>query len=414
MKNLSLPGMAVLMATTLNAYGGGSDILNTTDDKATVAQGDSVTIDVLANDTGTDLYVFDASDVWTGSFSITDNKIVYNASGKTGVTELWYGVEDAYDEESWSKVTITITGDDKSISSSEIRTSLKGNRCASVWDADVGNGARTVLWDCAPGGAPSQQYSFVPYGDFPNEYRVKAQHSGKCLAVAERGNGEIVQQWACKNTAKNAIWKLEPQSEGYRLRNKLSNRCMAVWDGDPGKGTKLVQWDCADSQNMTFEIELSDVTIPNDIMDIWISELRTSLKGNRCASVWDADVGNGARTVLWDCAPGGAPSQQYSFVPYGDIYNEYRVKAQHSGKCLAVAERGNGEIVQQWACEDTAKNAIWKLEPQSEGYRLRNKLSNRCMAVWDGDPGKGTKLVQWDCADSQNMTFEINDLSLIN
>ncbi len=144
--------------------------------------------------------------------------------------------------------------DDTTISMGEIRTSLKGNRCASVWDADVGNGARTVLWDCASGGAPSQQYSFVPYGDFPDEYRVKAQHSGKCLAVAERGNGEIVQQWACENTAKNAIWKLEPQSEGYRLRNKLSNRCMAVWGGHTTNGTKLVQWDCADSQNMTFEI----------------------------------------------------------------------------------------------------------------------------------------------------------------
>ena len=146
--------------------------------------------------------MFDASDVWTGSFSITDNKIVYNASGETGVAEIWYGVDDAYGKESWSKVTITITGGDNSITSGEIRTSLPGNRCASVWDGDVGIGARTVLWDCAPGGAPSQQYSFVPYGDIYNEYRVKAQHSGKCLAVAERGNGEIVQQWACEKTAK--------------------------------------------------------------------------------------------------------------------------------------------------------------------------------------------------------------------
>jgi len=263
MKHLSLLGMALLMATTLSAYGNddpgdNNDLfpttLSTTDDTATVAQGDSVTIDVLANDTGTDMQVFDADDPWTGSFSIANNKTVYNASGETGEAEISYGVIDANGAESWSKVTITITDDVPAIPKGEIRTTLPGNRCASVWDADPGNGARTVLWDCAPGGAPSQQYSFVPYGDFPNEYRIKAQHSGKCLAVAERGNGEIVQQWACENTAKNAIWKLEPQSEGYRLRNKLSNRCMAVWDGDPANGTKLVQWDCADSQNMTFEI----------------------------------------------------------------------------------------------------------------------------------------------------------------
>ncbi len=145
--------------------------------------------------------------------------------------------------------------DDVGSGLSEIRTSLPGNRCVSVWDGDVGNGQPTVLWDCASEGAPSQQYTFEPYEDSPNEYRVKAQHSVKCLAVAEKGNGEIVQQWACEDTAKNAIWKLEHQSEGYRLTNKLSNRCMAVWGGFTENATKIVQWDCADSQNMTFEIE---------------------------------------------------------------------------------------------------------------------------------------------------------------
>ena len=268
MKNLSLLGMTALMATTLSAYGAESassndgtgdntdpfpTTLSTTDDTATVAQGDSLTIDVLANDTGTDMYVFDVSE---GSFSIADNKIVYNASGETGVTELWYGVKDAYGEESWSKVTITITGGDNNITFGEIRTTLKGNRCASVWDGDVGNGQRITLWDCAPGGAPSQQYTFEPYGDSPNKYRVKANHSGKCLSVirGEIENGAKIVQWACEDTAGNAAWKLEPQSGGYRLRNTRSDRCMSVWAGDPENGAEFTLWDCADSQNMTFKV----------------------------------------------------------------------------------------------------------------------------------------------------------------
>ena len=216
--------------------------------------------------------------------------------------------------------------------------------------------------------------------------------------------------------------------------NGIYNQYLAIRpdsDGDgtvdlidqlPGNSEGLIDTDRDDVSNInnafpldpTETLDTDNDGIGDNAPAISKGEIRTSLPGNRCASVWDADVGNGARTVLWDCAPGGAPSQQYTFEPYGDSPNEYRVKAQHSGKCLAVAERGNGEIVQQWACENTAKNAIWKLELQIEGYRLRNKLSNRCMAVWDGDPANGTKLVQWDCADSQNMTFEINSTALIH
>ena len=148
----------------------------------------------------------------------------------------------------------------------------------------------------------------------------------------------------------------------------------------------------------------------DDTPAIPAGEIRTSLPGNRCASVWDGDVANGQRITLWDCAPEGAPSQQYTFEPYGDSPNEYRVKANHSGKCLSVirGEIENGAKIVQWACEDTAGNAAWKLEPQSGGYRLRNTRSDRCMSVWAGDPENGAEFTLWDCADSQNMTFEIN------
>ncbi len=88
---------------------GSAPAISTQDDTATVVQGDSVTIDVLGNDTGADLRIFDTGDVWTGTFSVTDNKIVYNATGETGTAEIWYGVKDASGNESWSKVTITIT-----------------------------------------------------------------------------------------------------------------------------------------------------------------------------------------------------------------------------------------------------------------------------------------------------------------
>ena len=80
------------------------------DDAAQVKRGDTITIDVLANDSGNSLTLFDTSDVWTGSFTVVNNKIVYVASGvATDSAEIWYGIKDSAGAESWAKLTINVT-----------------------------------------------------------------------------------------------------------------------------------------------------------------------------------------------------------------------------------------------------------------------------------------------------------------
>lgn len=93
---------------TVGSGGGGSTTLAANDDVAEVALGQSVTIDVLANDSGTNLVLKTLDEMWTGSAEIVDNKLVYTPGNDTGNLELWYGVTDSSGNEEWAKVTITI------------------------------------------------------------------------------------------------------------------------------------------------------------------------------------------------------------------------------------------------------------------------------------------------------------------
>jgi len=88
--------------------GGGSTTLQANDDAATVSPNETVTIDVLANDSGVDLVLAEVDETWTGSAKIVNNKIEYTAGNQATSLELWYGVTDSSGNEEWAKVTITI------------------------------------------------------------------------------------------------------------------------------------------------------------------------------------------------------------------------------------------------------------------------------------------------------------------
>ncbi|PID46546.1 MAG: hypothetical protein CSB47_03490 [Proteobacteria bacterium] len=77
--------------------------------------GNSVVIDVLANDTGDGLYIAE-TDEWSekgGSVFISNNKINYSPKpGFTGTDRLWYDIADSQGRRNFSEVTITVSGDD--------------------------------------------------------------------------------------------------------------------------------------------------------------------------------------------------------------------------------------------------------------------------------------------------------------
>ncbi|HIP81663.1 MAG TPA: hypothetical protein EYH16_04555 [Leucothrix mucor] len=85
------------------------DDVKAVDDTATVARDETVTIDVIANDTGNSLVIYEVDSPWMGSVSIVNNKLVYTAPNtQTGTIDIWYGVKDPSWNDSWAKVTVTV------------------------------------------------------------------------------------------------------------------------------------------------------------------------------------------------------------------------------------------------------------------------------------------------------------------
>jgi len=88
----------------------GNATVTANNDTATVKLGNTVSINVLANDTGSNLTLYAVDDVWTGAISIVNGKVEYVASGNyTGTINAWYGVTDSNGNEDWAMIAISIT-----------------------------------------------------------------------------------------------------------------------------------------------------------------------------------------------------------------------------------------------------------------------------------------------------------------
>ncbi len=84
--------------------------LKANDDTATVRQGQSVTVNVLANDVGTGLVLTVVDTAWIGTVTRSGNSITYKAEPNfTGYADIWYSVTDASGNEEWAQLVVTIT-----------------------------------------------------------------------------------------------------------------------------------------------------------------------------------------------------------------------------------------------------------------------------------------------------------------
>jgi hypothetical protein len=85
--------------------------LKANNDTATVRQGQSVTVNVLANDTGNGLVLTVVDTAWTGTTARSGNNIVYTAEPNSSgnVADIWYSVTDASGNEAWARLDVAIT-----------------------------------------------------------------------------------------------------------------------------------------------------------------------------------------------------------------------------------------------------------------------------------------------------------------
>lgn len=88
---------------------GDQTTLKANDDFATVKRGESVEIDILANDTGNNFVLFTVDTAVVGTISRSANIITYTSDDSyLGDVEVWYGIENATGNEDWGLITITV------------------------------------------------------------------------------------------------------------------------------------------------------------------------------------------------------------------------------------------------------------------------------------------------------------------
>jgi len=81
------------------------------EDSAITEAGESVTIDVLANDTGTGIFIHDLNDPAHGTAVIEDGKVVYTPdAGYAGTDVFWYAIKDMAGNPYGTKITVTVSG----------------------------------------------------------------------------------------------------------------------------------------------------------------------------------------------------------------------------------------------------------------------------------------------------------------
>lgn len=81
------------------------------EDAATTPAGESITLDVLANDTGTGISIHELNDPANGTAVISNGKVVYTPdAGFAGTEVFWYSIKDVTGAVYGTKITMTVTG----------------------------------------------------------------------------------------------------------------------------------------------------------------------------------------------------------------------------------------------------------------------------------------------------------------
>jgi len=110
--NQNRSNSGVVTITVSGNNGGSSAYPTASPDNVSVVSGRSITIDVLANDSGTGL-VLNAPNAWSlkgGTVALQSNKLVYKSkSGFTGSDNIWYTFKDAQGRSNNGQVNITVT-----------------------------------------------------------------------------------------------------------------------------------------------------------------------------------------------------------------------------------------------------------------------------------------------------------------
>ena len=109
-------------------------------DVVAVSQGASITIDVLANDTGTGLNIGWYDNPVNGSIAVSNNQLIYTSnSGFSGVDSFWYEVVDSSGNRAWANVLVTVEDNTIKANNDTATIKLSGTVSIDVLANDSGN-----------------------------------------------------------------------------------------------------------------------------------------------------------------------------------------------------------------------------------------------------------------------------------
>ncbi|HXU30015.1 MAG TPA: RICIN domain-containing protein [Thermoanaerobaculia bacterium] len=281
-----------------------------------------------------------------------------------------------------------------------LRSKLGTNKVACIYRADVANGTPTHLWDYLS--VPDQEW-VIQHAE-KDFYTLKAVHSQRCLdlAAGTTADGGKVQQWDCSTGNDNQKWAVEQQADGWIIRSKVSNKCLEVAGSNTANGTTVDQTTCNGGDNQRWYFDYA--ALPPLGVDVRIR----GKQSGKVACVARADSANGAPTHLWDFV--NVPDQKWRIEDAGQGY--YRLKAQHTQKCLDLAngDSAPGAKVQQWDCTAGYNaNQLWRIEKvNDDAWRLRPKASGNCLDAAGFGTTNGTQVYAWPCTWADNQYWYID------
>ena len=117
----------------------------------------------------------------------------------------------------------------------------------------------------------------------------------------------------------------------------------------------------------------------------------TAQHSGKLADIDARSTAAGAALLQWRST--GATNQHFEFVDSGDGY--HRIKAQHSGLVLQVANNNTGADITQRA-DTNAVSQQWRIvDHGGDVISLINRQSGLAMDVWEASTADGARISQW-------------------
>jgi ricin-type beta-trefoil lectin protein len=181
-------------------------------------------------------------------------------------------------------------------------------------------------------------------------YKIKAKHSGKCLAVAggnrSRNNGDQIIQQECKDTDDDQKWRIVLLGDGfYKIVAKHSGKALNVYGGilSTNDGARVKQWDYYGQTNQMWKIDDRQgycvITARHTGKDLEINGGPNARENGAEAQQWDDWGGDNQKWILvpirnraWAAMTSFNPATQgFRFV--NDFINDLGSGARSDGLC---------------------------------------------------------------------------------